>query len=68
MLKMRLVGDEPILTVVFVLLFTVEVYPRPDGTVYICGIGGSDYVSTAALKDGAFQDVCEANPTRVQAA
>ena len=47
---------------------TVEVYPRPDGTIYICGIGGSDYVSKDELKEGAFRGTCEANPSRVQAA
>mmetsp|Transcript_44290 Transcript_44290/g.106700 ORF Transcript_44290/g.106700 Transcript_44290/m.106700 type:complete len:486 (-) Transcript_44290:465-1922(-) len=46
----------------------LEVYPRPDGSIYICGIGGSDYISTAQLKDGAFLEDCEANPTRVKAA
>ena len=46
----------------------MEVYPRPDGTIYICGIGGSDYISTAQLKEGAFLETCEANPTRVEAA
>ena len=48
--------------------FTVEVYPRPDGTIYICGIGGSDYISKEALKDGAFLTDCEANEVRVRAA
>jgi glycine/D-amino acid oxidase-like deaminating enzyme len=47
---------------------TVEVYPRPDGTIYICGIGGSDYISTAQLKEGAFREVCDANEARVTAA
>jgi glycine/D-amino acid oxidase-like deaminating enzyme len=46
----------------------VEVYPRPDGTVYICGIGGSDYISTQDLKAGAFRSQCDPNPQRVQAA
>jgi glycine/D-amino acid oxidase-like deaminating enzyme len=48
----------------------VEVYPRPDGTIYICGIGGSDYISTNQLKSGIFlkDDDCIANPTRVTAA
>ena len=22
----------------------IEVYPRPDGTIYCCGVGGSDYI------------------------
>jgi glycine/D-amino acid oxidase-like deaminating enzyme len=48
---------------------TVEVYPRPDGTIYICGIGGSDYITTAELKQGAFRgESCQANEARVEAA
>jgi hypothetical protein len=47
---------------------SVEVYPRPDGTVYICGIGGSDYISTDQLKQGAFLEDCQANEARVEAA
>jgi glycine/D-amino acid oxidase-like deaminating enzyme len=46
----------------------LEVYPRPDGTVYICGIGGSDYVPKDALKGGAFREQCEPNESRVEAA
>mmetsp|Transcript_16808 Transcript_16808/g.26225 ORF Transcript_16808/g.26225 Transcript_16808/m.26225 type:complete len:439 (+) Transcript_16808:64-1380(+) len=46
----------------------LEVYPRPDGTIYLCGIGGSEYISTQELKAGAYRDECNANPTRVQAA
>lgn len=46
----------------------VEVYPRPDGTIYICGIGGSDYITKDDLKSGAFRQTCEANPTRAEAA
>ena len=46
----------------------VEVYPRPDGTIYICGIGGSDYISTADLKNGAFLEDCQAKEQRVEAA
>ena len=49
-------------------IYSVEVYPRPDGTVYICGIGGSDYVSKDDLKEGAFREMCEANESRVAAA
>lgn len=49
-------------------LLLVEVYPRPNGDIYICGIGGSDYISTSDLKNGAFRGVCEANPIRVEAA
>jgi glycine/D-amino acid oxidase-like deaminating enzyme len=59
----------PILfSIYFLAPLSVEVYPRPDGTIYICGIGGSDYISTSELKQGAFRDRCEANPTRVKAA
>jgi len=46
----------------------LEVYPRPDGTIYICGIGGSDYITKDELKDGAFREVIEANKSRVKAA
>lgn len=46
----------------------LEVYPRPDGTIYICGIGGSDYISKEDLKNGAFREECNANGSRVQAA
>jgi hypothetical protein len=28
------------------------VYPRPNGEVYICGLGGSDYVDEQRLKPG----------------
>jgi len=46
----------------------VEVYPRPDDTVYICGIGGSDYVQAEDLRKGAFLYECSANDLRVDAA
>jgi len=46
----------------------LEVYPRPDNTIYLCGIGGSDYISTEDLKAGAFREVCDAKPDRVKAA
>mmetsp|Transcript_5592 Transcript_5592/g.13510 ORF Transcript_5592/g.13510 Transcript_5592/m.13510 type:complete len:463 (+) Transcript_5592:114-1502(+) len=46
----------------------LEVYPRPDGTIYLCGIGGSDYISTEQLKNGAFREVCDAKEQRVDAA
>jgi len=46
----------------------LEVYPRPDGTIYICGIGGSDYISKDELKTGAFREVCDAKQSRVEAA
>ena len=28
----------------------LEIYPRPDGEIYICGVGGSDYVSKGELQ------------------
>ncbi|CAM9615918.1 unnamed protein product [Chrysoparadoxa australica] len=49
----------------------LEVFPRPDGSVYICGCGGSDHVQGARLLPGGD---CEdsskigADPTRVMAA
>lgn len=46
----------------------MEVYPRPNGEIYICGIGGSDYVSTEELKQGAFRNECSANDARAKAA
>jgi glycine/D-amino acid oxidase-like deaminating enzyme len=46
----------------------LEVYPRPNGEIYICGIGGSDYISKEDLKEGAFRQVCEADDARVDAA
>lgn len=48
--------------------FIVEVYPRPDGTIYICGIGGSDYISKEELQAGAFREECNAKEARVEAA
>ena len=46
----------------------MEVYPRPDGTIYICGIGGSDYVTTPELQAAAFISSCPPKPDRVEAA
>lgn len=46
----------------------MEVYPRPNGEIYICGIGGSDYISKDQLKDGAFRERCDPNESRVNAA
>jgi len=49
----------------------LEVYPRVDGSVYMCGIGGSDYVRGARLREGGdLQDatLMKANPDRVAAA
>jgi len=47
---------------------TVEVYPRPDGTIYICGIGGSDYITTSELQSSAFLTNCPPKPDRIDAA
>lgn len=30
----------------------LEVYPRPNGDLYLCGLGGSDHVSGARLRAG----------------
>ena len=49
----------------------LEVYPRPDGSVYLCGIGGSDHVQGARLREGGdLQDATKmkANPSRIEAA
>ena len=49
----------------------LEVYPRVDGSVYLCGIGGSDHVRGARLREGGdLQDasLMKANPDRVAAA
>jgi len=49
----------------------LEVYPRVDGSVYLCGIGGSDHVRGARLREGGdLQDatMMKANPSRVAAA
>ena len=42
--------------------------PRPTGEIYICGIGGSDYISKDELKQGAFLEDCQAKEARVEAA
>ena len=49
----------------------LECYPRVDGSIYLCGIGGSDYVRGARLREGGdLQDasMMAANPARVAAA
>ena len=46
----------------------LEVYPRPDGTVYICGIGGSDYITTSELKASAYLTECLPKDDRIEAA
>ena len=45
----------------------LEVYPRVDGSVYLCGIGGSDHARGARLREGGdLQDasLMKANPDR----
>ena len=46
----------------------LEVYPRPDNSIYICGIGGSDYITKEELKIGAYREECNARDDRVEAA
>ena len=49
----------------------LEVYPRNNGEIYVCGIGGSDYVSGARLRPGGdteSQAMVAADPKRVAAA
>ena len=46
----------------------LEVYPRPDDSIYICGIGGSDYITKEELKTGAYREECNAKEDRVEAA
>lgn len=46
-------------------------YPRPTGEVYLCGLGGSDYVDPPRLKAGGDCDKPELigpDPARVAAA
>ena len=48
----------------------LELYPRPSGELYICGIGGSDYVSGDRLRDGgdcSSSDLILADPKRIDA-
>ncbi|GMH76207.1 hypothetical protein TrST_g9485 [Triparma strigata] len=48
----------------------LEVYPRPNGEIYCCGVGGSEYVQDSDLKDNLYLDAttCNAQPSRVEAA
>jgi hypothetical protein len=41
----------------------LEVYPRPNGEVYICGCGGSDYVNKARMMPGGDCD----RPEKIEA-
>jgi glycine/D-amino acid oxidase-like deaminating enzyme len=47
-----------------------EVYPRPDGSLYLCGLGGSKYVKGDDLREGGafyFPASVTADPLRVAA-
>ena len=49
----------------------LEVYPRPEGEIYICGCGGSDHINGDRLRTGGDCEDAEkiiANPKRVKAA
>ena len=47
----------------------LEVYPRNSGEVYLCGIGGSEYVDGERLRAGEYPPgEVHADPTRVEAA
>jgi glycine/D-amino acid oxidase-like deaminating enzyme len=49
----------------------LEVYPRNNGDIYLCGCGGSDYVAGDRLRskgDCSSADKIAANPARVAAA
>ena len=49
----------------------LELYPRPNGDLYICGCGGSDYVRGDRLREGGDCDSADkirADPKRVAAA
>ena len=49
----------------------LEVYPRSNGELYVCGIGGSDYVSAQRLRPGGdteSQECVSPDPRRVAAA
>ena len=47
----------------------LEVYPRNSGEVYLCGIGGSEYVDGERLRKGEYPPgEVHADPARVEAA
>jgi glycine/D-amino acid oxidase-like deaminating enzyme len=49
----------------------LEIYPRPNGEVYVCGLGGSDHISGDQLRAGGEFDSSEkvvANESRIAAA
>ncbi|CAJ1379488.1 unnamed protein product [Effrenium voratum] len=49
----------------------LEIYPRNSGEVYICGIGGSQYIDAATLRGengGLLPSEVEPDPQRVEAA
>eukprot|EP00929_Paragymnodinium_shiwhaense_P091343 TRINITY_DN51331_c0_g1_i1.p2 TRINITY_DN51331_c0_g1~~TRINITY_DN51331_c0_g1_i1.p2 ORF type:complete len:395 (+),score=94.51 TRINITY_DN51331_c0_g1_i1:59-1243(+) len=45
----------------------IEVYPRVNGDIYICGCGGSEYIQSDELKRNGPDDI-HPNPKRVKAA
>jgi len=45
----------------------LEVYPRPNGEVYMCGVGGSEYLEAEEIAAITAKDV-HADPSRVAAA
>ena len=49
----------------------LEIYPRNDASLYICGIGGSNYIDNDMMREGgdcAAPSMIQANPSRVDAA
>ena len=49
----------------------LELYPRPNGELYICGCGGSDHIEGDRLREGGDCETADkilANPDRVRAA
>jgi glycine/D-amino acid oxidase-like deaminating enzyme len=49
----------------------LEIYPRPNGEVYVCGLGGSDHVTPEQLRAGGEHDSSDKvkeNESRVEAA
>jgi glycine/D-amino acid oxidase-like deaminating enzyme len=49
----------------------LEIYPRPNGEVYICGLGGSEHVTGEQLRQGGDYDSSEKvneNEMRIEAA
>ena len=49
----------------------LELYPRADGSIYICGCGGSDYVDNSRMQPGgdcSTPSLIQPDPKRVEAA